>query len=405
MRDSIVSILISPDFCYRLDLVDGFAQADSRGASPQGSAGTPADPSARRPLSAYGLASRLSYFLWSSMPDEELLSHAASENLYKTEVLVEQVRRMMKDERVRGLATEFAGNWLDFRYFENHNAVDRERFPVFDDALRQSMFDEPIRFIEDALHNNRSVLDLLYGDYMFVNPALSRHYGIPGINGDERAWFRVENAHRFHRGGLLAMSVFLTQNSPGLRTSPVKRGNWVVRRVLGERIPPPPPIVPELPDDEANTDLPMREMLAQHRKDPSCASCHARFDGFGLAFEGYGPVGETRTEDLAGRQVDTEAVFPGGGQGIGFEGVLTYIREHRENDYLENLSRKMLAYALSRSLLLSDEPIVQRIQANLAEDGYRFGAIMETIVTSPQFLNGRISPSPEEVDSHQRKGK
>ena len=403
MRDSIASILISPDFCYRLDLVESFAQADSRGAAPQADAGTPAG-AARRPLSGHALASRLSYFLWSSMPDEELLSHAASGDLQKTEVLVEQVRRMMEDERVRGLATEFAGNWLEFRHFQNHNAVDRERFPVFDDALRQVMFEEPVRLLEDALRNNRSVLDLLYGDYTFVNPALARHYGIPGVDGDERAWVRVDNARRFQRGGLLPMSVFLTHNSPGLRTSPVKRGYWVVRRVLGERIPPPPPVVPELPNDEAKMDLPLRDMLAQHRENPACASCHARFDGFGLAFEGYGPVGERRNEDLAGRPVDTEAVFPDGGQGTGFEGVLTYIHEHRENDYLENLSRKILAYALSRSLLLSDEPIVQRMQANLTEDGYRFGSLVMTVVTSPQFLNGRVSASPEEVDSPRRKG-
>ena len=402
MRDSIVSILISPDFTYRLDLVDSFAQAGAGGRAPQATAASSAAGPAGRPLSAYALASRLSYFLWSSMPDEELLSHAAAGDLLEAGVLVEQVRRMLKDERVRGLATEFAGNWLEFRHFENHNAVDRERFPVFDDHLREAMFEEPIRLLEDAMRNDRSVLDLLYGNYTFVNPALARHYGIPGVNGDERAWVRVDNAGRFQRGGLLPMSVFLTHNSPGLRTSPVKRGYWVVRRILGETIPPPPPVVPELPTDEAKSDLPLREMLAQHRDNPACASCHARFDSFGLAFEGYGPVGETRTEDLAGRPVDTEADFPGGGQGVGFEGVLRYIREHRENDYLDNLSRKMLAYSLSRSLLLSDEPAVERMQANLAADGYRFGALVETIVTSPQFLNGRISG--EETDPQQRKG-
>ena len=152
------------------------------------------------------------------------------------------------------------------------------------------------------------------------------------------------------------MAVFLTENSPGLRTSPVKRGNWVVRRVLGETIPPPPPVVPELPSDESKSDLPMRDMLARHRANPVCASCHARFDSFGLAFEGYGPVGEARTKDLAGRPVDTTPSFPGGIQGDGFEGVRAFIREHRQNEFLDNLSRKLLAYALNRSLQLSDEP-------------------------------------------------
>ena len=177
------------------------------------------------------------------------------------------------------------------------------------------MFEEPIRFVEDVIRNDRSVLDLLYGNYTFVNPVLAKHYGMPEVAGGADHWVRVDDAGNYGRGGLLPMAVFLTQNAPGLRTSPVKRGYWVVRRVLGEIIPPPPPVVPELPQDEAKTDLPLRDMLAQHRANPVCAACHARFDSFGLAFEGYGPVGEARTKDLAGRPVDTQAVFPGGSQG------------------------------------------------------------------------------------------
>jgi hypothetical protein len=210
-----------------------------------------------------------------------------------------------------------------------------------------------------------------------------------GARGDESAWVRVDNAGRFHRGGLLPMSVFLTQSSPGLRTSPVKRGYWIVRRVLGEVIPPPPPVVPELPADEAKSDLPLPQMLAQHRANPMCAACHARFDSFGLALESYGPVGEWRSSDLAGRLVEAIAEFPGGGQGEGLAGVRNYIRERRQDDYLENLSRKMLSYALSRSLLLSDEPILAQAQANLKRDDYQFGSLLETIISSPQFLNRR----------------
>ena len=166
--------------------------------------------------------------------------------------------------------------------------------------------------IEDVVHNNRSVLDMLYGNYTFVNPALAKHYGMPPVQGDNDTWVRVDNASQYRRGGLLPMAVFLTENSPGLRTSPVKRGYWVVKDVLGEVIPPPPPVVPELPQDEAKSDLSVRDMLAQHRANPVCASCHARFDDFGLAFEGYGPVGDARVKDLAGRTVDTKASFPGG---------------------------------------------------------------------------------------------
>jgi len=204
----------------------------------------------------------------------------------------------------------------------------------------------------------------------------------------------VDDAGQYGRGGVLPMAVFLTQNAPGLRTSPVKRGYWVVRRVLGETIPPPPANVPELPHDEAKLDLPLREMLARHRENPACAGCHARFDSFGLAFEGYGPIGEKRSNDLAGRPVDTQAVFPGGSQHTGFEGVQAYIREHRQNDFIDNLSRKLLAFALGRSLMLSDEPTVESMRTVLAANGYGFAGLVETIVTSPQFVNQRRTDSP-----------
>jgi len=282
-------------------------------------------------------------------------------------------------------------------------AVDRGRFPMFTNELRQSMFEEPVRFLENVIHQNRSVLDLLYGDYTFVNPVLAKHYGMPAPMAGPDTWVRVENAGEYGRGGVLPMAVFLTQNAPGLRTSPVKRGYWVVRRVLGEAIPPPPATVPELPHDEAKMELPLREMLAKPRENPACAACHARFDSFGLAFEGYGPIGEKRTQDLAGHPVDTQAAFPGGRQGNGFDGVKAYIRERRQSDYLDNLSRKLLAYALGRSLQLSDEPAIERMQTRLTANGYRFSPLVESIVTSPQFLNKR-SVVNQTLDSRQQKG-
>jgi hypothetical protein len=169
----------------------------------------------------------------------------------------------------------------------------------------------------------------------------------------------------------------------------------VVHRVLGEVIPPPPAVVPELPADEAKSDLPLPEMLAKHRANPACASCHARFDVFGLAFEGYGPVGEMRTKDLAGRPVDTNAVFPGGSLGAGVEGVETYIRDHRQAGFVDNLSRKLLAYALNRSLQLSDESIIERMEASLPAQEYRINSLLENIVTSAPFLNQRNPDSRE----------
>jgi hypothetical protein len=369
VRETVVGVLMSPHFCYRLDL-------------------SPSGPGVR-PLSDVALASRLSYFLWSSMPDAELMGHATAGDLHRPELLLAQTRRMLRDDRVRGLATEFAGNWLDFRRFEEHNAVDRERFPGFTDELRSAMFEEPVHFFVDLLRSDRSVLDCLYGHHTFVNPVLARHYGMPELKGRSDEWRCVDDADKFGRGGLLPMSVFMTKNAPGLRTSPVKRGYWVVRRLLGETIPAPPAQVPELPNDEAKADLPLRELLARHRAEPSCAKCHERFDAFGLVFEGYGPVGELRAKDLGGRPVETNAVFPGGGEGTGLDGLRAYIRGHRQQDFVDNLCQKLLSYALGRSLLPSDDPTIDEMKSKLAASGYRLNTLVEAIVTSPQFLNVR----------------
>ena len=390
MRDSVVSVLMSPYFLYRLDL-----NTTLKVASPYARVTMSATSSNAlgAPLNDFALASRLSYFLWSTMPDAELMSHAAAGDLRKDAILNAQIRRMLKDERATGLATEFGGNWLDFRRFEDVNTVDRERFPAFTNDLREAMFQEPVHFIGDVIRNDRPVLDLLYGTHTFVNPILAKHYNMPDVAGGADTWVRVENARDYQRGGLLPMAVFLTQNAPGLRTSPVKRGYWVARRVLGETIPPPPPVVPELPKDEAKLDMPLRDVLAQHRNNPACASCHARFDAFGLTLENYGPVGEARTRDLAGHAVDTQATFPGGNQGAGLAGLQAYIRANREKDFLDNLSRKMLVYALGRSLQLSDEPLIQRMNTRLAAGGYHMSALIQAVVTSPQFLNKRTADS------------
>ncbi len=373
VRDVLVSILMSPNFCYRLDL-------PRKGDGPA------------RPLDDYALASRLSYFLWASMPDRTLLDLAAAGELHRPEVLVAQAKRMLRDDRARGFAIEFTGNWLDFRRFQEINSVDRARFPSFNGDLREAMFEEPVHFFLDVARRNASVLDFLYGDYTFVNAALARHYGMPLPAGTPDSWTRIDNAAKYGRGGLLPMAVFLTKNSPGLRTSPVKRGNWVVRRILGERIPPPPPKVPVIPNDESKLgDLTLRETMARHRADRSCAACHDRFDSMGLVFEGYGPIGEMRRVDLGGRPVDTKARFPGGGEGSGPAGLRAYIHEHREKDFVDTICRQMLAYGLGRTLLISDDETIRAMRDRLAADGYRFDNLIEVIVTSPQFLRKRAN--------------
>jgi hypothetical protein len=383
IRDCVVSVLMSPAFSYRYDL------PKLNGSNPT---------AAVQSLSDFELANRLSYFLWSSMPDGELLAHAAAGDLHQREVLIAQTRRMLKDAKVRGLATEFGGNWLDVRRFEEHNAVDRERFPAFTNDLREAMFEEPVRFITDLAQRNGSVLDFVYGDYTFVNPILAKHYGIPvSITGGNN-WVRVDEANKFHRGGLLPMAAFLTKNAPGLRTSPVKRGHWVVTKLLGERIPAPPPNVPVLPTDETKLgDLTLRQTLAKHRADKSCASCHNKFDAMGLVFEGFGPVGEVRTTDLAGRPAETSAVFPDGSEGVGLDGLRTYFHTKVEHEFLDNLCRKLMVYALGRSLLPSDDLVVADVRQKLSTSGYHFGTIVEEIVTSRQFLNKRVSSDSEKL--------
>ncbi len=258
------------------------------------------------------------------------------------------------------------------------------------------MFEEPVRYFVDVARRDRSVLDLLYGDDTFVNRPLAKHYGMPEPRGPDE-WVHVEDARRYGRGGLLPMAVFLTRNAPGLRTSPVKRGYWVVRRVLGEEIPPPPPAVPELPKDEANLgELTLPQVLARHRDNTSCAACHRRFDSVGLVFENYGPVGELRTKDLGGRPVETRATFPDGKDRDGLEGLRAYLRERRQEEYLDNLCRKLFCYALGRGLLPSDQQALDEMRAKLAADDYAFGSLVESIVLSPQFLNKRGRDDPRE---------
>jgi hypothetical protein len=371
LRESIVYVLMSPDMTYRIDLT-----------SPDKEIHT---------LSDYDLASRLSYFLWASMPDQELLDHAAAGDLHKPDVMLAETRRMIKDPRTRDMALEFGGNWLDFRRFQDIKSVDRQRFATFTDELRDSMFEEPVRFLLDVIQNNRSILDCVYANDTFVNPSLAKHYGIPlsaTIKG-ANDWVHVADASQYNRGGILPMAVFLTKNAPGLRTSPVKRGNWVVKNLFGERISPPPQGVPELPHDEAKLDLPLREMLARHRADANCAACHDRIDALGLVFEGYGPVGEARTKDLAGHAIDASATFPDGGDGTGLAGLRQYIREHRQDDYLNTFCGKLVVYALGRSLMPSDDLLIEEMRNKASADGYKFETLVETIVTSPQFLTKR----------------
>ncbi|MCU0720235.1 MAG: DUF1592 domain-containing protein [Pirellula sp.] len=374
MEDTLAAILVSPNFLYRWDLK------------------TTGD--VRVPLTDLELASRLSFFLWGSGPDEQLMESVRKGNLSERETLRKHTQRMLNDERSKRMIQEFLGNWLDFRRFESHNGVDRERFTSFDDEIRTEMAREPIETFWNLLQRDGSLDELIKSDHVVVNPTLAKYYGMkwPGDVLDKNRWMRLDGATKANRSGMLTMGVFLTQNSPGLRTSPVKRGYWVVRKLLGEKIPPPPPNVPELPDSEHDTgDLTLREVLARHREHPSCAACHNRFDAAGLLLEGFDPIGRPRDTDLAGRTISSAATMPEGSEAEGWAGLRDYIVTTRMDEFRRNFCENLVAYALGRTLVVSDDLLVEEMMEQLAQNNNRVRAALEHLIESPQFLNKRGS--------------
>jgi len=368
VRASIVRLLVSPHFSYRM-------------VSP------PAGDSVR-PVSNISMASRLSYFLWSSMPDAELLAVADSGKLQDATVLQSQTRRMLKDPKVGAFALEFFGQWLGHRDFLKQESVNREVFRDFDDVLKQSMFEEPTRVITHLIQNDHPLTDLLSSDTTFVNGRLAKHYGVSVRTFED--WVRVDGMREKGRGGLLGMAVFLAKNSQPERTSPVKRGFWVFHKMLGQHIPAPPADVAVLPPKETGTDgKTIRELLKLHTDDVKCARCHQRFDPIGLSMEGFDPIGRSRTKDLAGRAIDNVVHLPNGEEARGVPEFARYLASHRRDEFVSTLCRKFLGYALGRSLLLSDQLLLEEMQTKLQQNDYRFGSLFETVVLSPQFRNER----------------
>jgi hypothetical protein len=259
------------------------------------------------------------------------------------------------------------------------------------------MLEEPARLATYLIRNDRPVTDLLASDTTFVNEVLARHYGgqilqqyaAAGSDGSDQGWRRVAGLRQAGRGGLFGMGVVLTKNSAGERTSPVKRGFWTVHHLLGQHFPPPPADVPELPATEKESEQTIRQLLAAHTADAKCAICHTHFDSLGLAMEGFDPIGRSRTKDLAGRPIDNVAVLPNGETARGIPGLIDYVQRHRHKDFVRTLCRKFLGYALGRSVLLSDEPLLQQMESALEQNEYRFSALFATVVSSPQFRNQR----------------
>jgi len=336
----------------------------------------------------FELASRLSYFLWASMPDRELLSLAAKNELSKPEVLRAQVNRMLKDEKSRSLAEEFAGQWLGFDKMREEVKPDKERFPEFDFALRVSMYQEPLEFFHSMVQENLSVLELLDSKTTFVNERLAEHYRIPGVNGAKMR--RVSLPGR-ERGGILGMGAILTSTAFPLRTSPVVRGRFVLDEVLGTPPPPPPPDAGQLPADDRQPDgLTFRQRLELHRQRAECSGCHSRLDPIGFGLENFDPIGRYRTTNN-GKPVDATGKLPGGEK---FEGPveLRQILMKEKEQFALNLTERMLGYALGRGLEYYDLPTIHAMRENLVKDGYRIQNLIHGITQSYPFQYRRNDP-------------
>ena len=362
VRLVLARVLIAPAFLYR---------------------GEDAAPGRRPgPVSDYALATRLSYFLWSSAPDAELRSVAASGKLRDPAVLTAQTHRMLRDPRVRRLATEFACTWLLIHDFDSLDEKSDRHFPTFA-GLRAPMYEEAIRFFTDLVQNDGTVLSIYDADYTFLNGPLAEHYGIPGVTGAE--WRRVDGVKKYGRGGVLGLGATLAKQSGASRTSPILRGNWVSEVLLGDRLPRPPKDVPKLPEDETTDALTVRQLVEKHSSDPRCSGCHIHIDGFGFALEGFDAIGRARTKDLAGRPIETHAKVFDGTAVENAQGLRDYLLTKKRAAVLRQFDRKLLGYALGRSVMLSDRPLQAEMRRQLDEHHGAFSAAVEAIVLSEQF--------------------
>jgi mono/diheme cytochrome c family protein len=332
-------------------------------------------------ISDLELASRLSFFLWSSIPDDELIDAAAQGKLKEPAVLERQVRRMLADQRSRAMVDNFVGQWLLVRDISSAYP-DPATFPEFDDNLREAFEQETDLFVESQLRENRSIVDLLSADYTFLNERLARHYGIANVYGTR--FRRVTLADTAHRGGLLGQGSLLTVTSYANRTSPVLRGKWLLANILGTPVPPPPADVPSLKDTGENGQpASVRERLEQHRRNPVCSSCHSQMDPLGFALENFDAVGKWRDVAEGGRPVDASAALPGGTRFQGLNGLRDVLLARREQ-FVRTVTEKLLTYALGRGVEYFDLPVIRRIVRDAAPD-YRWSAIVLGITASTPF--------------------
>lgn len=365
LQVALSGILASPNFLFRLE----------------------EDPARARPgeahrISDLELASRLSFFLWSSIPDPALTQLAVRGNLRRPLVLEQQVRRMIADPRSKALVDNFVGQWLLLRNLRQ-TEPDGRTFPDFDEELRVALEQETTLFVNDQIHRNQSVVDLLSARYTFLNERLARHYGIPDVVGTR--FRRVDLPSDSQRGGLLGQGGLMVVTAYPNRTSPVLRGKWVLDSLLGTPPPEPPPNVPGLKDAGANgAPATVRARLEEHRKNPVCAACHASMDPLGFALENFDATGKWRTQD-AGAPIDSSGVLPNGTKFQGPAGLRNALLARKEQ-FVQALTQKLLAYAIGRQIEAFDMPTVRKIVRDAKMDDYRWRSIIEGIVMSEPFL-------------------
>jgi len=336
-------------------------------------------------ISDVELASRLSFFLWSSIPDAELLTLAEKTQLRDPAVLAAQVKRMLADRRADAFVTNFAGQWLFLRNLQAVIPV-QNVFPDFDDTLRQAFRRETELFFDSIVREDRSVLDLLRADYTFLNERLARHYGIPHVTGSH--FRRVTLGSDSVRGGVLGQGSILTVTSYPDRTSPVVRGKWILENLLGTPPPPPIPNVGELrPTNGEGITLSMRQRMEQHRRNPVCASCHAMMDPLGLSLENFDAVGKWRTLGESSALIDASGVFPDGSKFQGAAGLKQLLLQ--SDRFVPTVTEKLMTYALGRGLEYYDAPAVRAIVRTAARDDYRFSSVILGVVQSAPFTMRR----------------
>lgn len=377
IEKALRAVLVSPDFLFRIE------------RDPPGTV-----PGAVYRVNDLELASRLSFFLWSSIPDDELLGLAEKGRLHDYPVMHRQVRRMLDDPRSQSFVSNFAGQWLYLRNLALARP-DPDVFPEFDEALRQAFLQETNLFFQSVLREDRSVLDLLGANYTYLNQRLAEHYGIPNVYGPQ---FRRITLRDANRGGLLGQGSILTVTSYPNRTSVVQRGKWILETLLGTPPPPPPPDIPALKAQNHDGKLlTIRGQMEQHRSNTVCASCHARMDPLGFALENYDGIGKWRASD-AGTTIDPSGKLPDGTRFVGPAGLRQALLDGHRDEYLQTVTEKLLMYALGRGLEYYDRPAVRAIVRQAARDNYRLSSLISAIVTSTPF---QMRSTPQH-DDHQK---